>query len=153
MGLLYQTIQLPKTRFPKMNTGPSIRGAGIAAGVDLLQKTSVALQGRAISLKVNMELKKLNNTINSMMLDYEQTIHQCRSDTGVLVIVYTREWVTPNFMTGDRASTFHGIHLGGAGSYSTKVLTRYNLTPRLEQNAPQNWRIKTEYLWVTRSKI
>ena len=147
-NLRYQTIQLDN-RLP-VSGGPSAEGLALGAGVKLLHKTMKALNGWSVSWRVNREVEKLAPRIEAAIDGVEQRHRQSRSDAGVLVVVGTQEWATPD-PTGTRAQMFLELHLGGAGTNAATVLREYRSRPKLLQGPAQGWRRKDSYVWVTRT--
>ena len=138
--LNYQTIQVETRAVP---SGPDrTKADGVAAGVKLLHKASVALNSFAISYRVNKELEALKPAIEKVM----------PSQGGVLVVVGIQEWATADF-TGNKARSFMGLFIAGSGSSPESVFKRYRSTPSMVQGAPAGWVRMEEYVWVTSGGI
>jgi len=132
----YQTLQLPT---PSMTSaGPSAGAQAVGAGVKLLHKVSTALNGWAVSYRVNRELENLAPEIDKQM----------PQSGGVLICVGIQEWAIPD-ATGTRAQMFLSIHIAGAGQSPQVVLEQYLMRPRMVAGAPTGWRRRDEYIWVT----
>ena len=135
--LKYQTVQVENR--PIVAGGPSPRGAAVGGGVKLLHKASIALNGWALSWRVNEELKKLSPQIQKLMPT---------GSGGVLVCVGVQEWATPD-PTGNRAQTFLSLHIVGSGLTPDPILQRYIQQPRLVKGAASGWRRKDIFIWIT----
>lgn len=146
--LRYQTIQV-ENRMPA-RFGPSARGAAVGAGVKLLHKSMKALNGFAVSWRVNREIEKLRPQIERAIQGVEERMLQSRPDAGVLVVAGVQEWATPD-PTGTRAQTFLSIHIGGAGTDPAKIVKEYIDQPRMVQGPSQGWRRRDLFIWVTRT--
>lgn len=148
--LRYQTLQVP--RGFSAPGGPSARGNAVGAGVKLLHKAMKALNGWAVSWRVNKELEEKRPQIEAAIGRVEERLQQSRPDAGVLVVVGLQEWAIPD-PTGTRAQSFLSLHLAGSGIQPDKVLRDYVSRPQLVQGAAKGWRRKEVFIWATRARL
>ena len=106
------------------------------AGVKLLQKAAIALNGLAVSYRVNREITQRADQIRRQM----------PKDGGVLLCVGMEESELPDPM-GTRM--FLSLHIAGAGKDPRSVFHGYLTQPRLVQGPAEGWRRRDEYIWVT----
>ena len=133
----YQTLDVRDQRF--ISGGPSATGDAVGAGVQLLQKAAIALNGWAVSWRVNRELTARSAEIRASI----------PPGGGVLVRVGIQEWAQAD-STGARAQTFLSLVIAGSGRDPTAVLWKYVNQPHLQQGAPPGWVRRDVYIWVTR---
>ena len=143
----YQTLQIPLR--PVVAGGPSARGTAVGGVVKLLHKASKALNGWAVSRRVNNEIEKRNSDIEAAMISFEEKFQECRPSTGVLLAIGLKEWAIPD-PTGTRAKSFVYVHIAGAGNDAKSVLRKYANQAKLLPGVPRGWRPITQYVWVTR---
>jgi hypothetical protein len=132
---MYQTLQVDNEEIPAY--GPSACGLAVGGGVKLFAAFSVALNGWAVSHRVNQELDRLAPEIQRQM----------PRNGGVLVCVGIQEWDTPD-PTGFRAQTFLSLHIAGSGQTPETVVQQYVRQPRMVQGAPKGFRRRDVFVWV-----
>jgi len=120
------------------SAGPSSAGVAIGAGVKLLQKAMIALNGWAVAHRTNAEIKNLETKIRQLM----------PKGGGVMLCVGIQEWEMPD-PTGARAQSFLSLHIVDAGTSPATILKKYLHQARLTQGAAKGWKRKDVYLWVT----
>jgi len=147
MGDLRYSYQTLRVQNRSISAGGS-SGGGLAAGVELLQKLSIALNGMAVSWRVNRELQSMNPRLESERQAFARQIGVPVPRVGVLVVVGLMEWRHSD-PDGNRAQSFLSIHSAGAGTDAATVLRQYLSTSRLLQAPPDGWSRRDEYVWVT----
>lgn len=136
-NFVYQTVQVEGSA--PFRGGPTVRETGWAAGAKLLQKSIVAINGWAITARINSEIQSRAKQIEAQM----------PPGGGVLLCVGLQEWERPD-PTGAKARSFLSLHIVGGGQDPKALLQAYFKTPRLEAGAPTGWRRRDEFVWVTR---
>jgi hypothetical protein len=134
----YQTIQVSKQ--VSLPQGQSMKGKAVGSAIELLHKAAVALNGWAISYRVNKEIGKLSHKIDKLI----------PAAKGVLICVGIKEWEMPD-ATGAKAQSFLSIHIAGWGNDPKKLVHDYLIHPRLVQGASEGWVRKDVFLWVTKT--
>lgn len=139
---LYRTVKIDMRALQakwSRRAGPSAKGSGVGAGVQLLQKGLIKLGELGLAHRTKRELEKLEPDIEKAM----------PKTGGVLVRVTTKQWKHPD-PTGARAKGFMGASIAVTGPTPQAAIRKWYSRPRFLQGAPEGWVKSDQFLWVTR---